>query len=622
MRTRITIILVAANLALFGLLFFLDRKAGADQLMREASRKVLGAEAADLDYLEIEIAATGDKRVLQRGGNANWHIRSPIDWPANPFAVNRLLQQLEFLERDTSFRVSDLARRGQTLAHYGLEEPGIILRFGRGDRRHELKIGETTEIGNRLYVLAPGGEWIHVVPRELAETLSLGLADLRSETVFHIPLFELRSLNLHLGETRVRLSGSGGEWRFETPFQTRADRSAVEAAVQRLNTLKIDGFIDPAGQLSAYGLENPAMRITLEGNNRRETLLVGGPVARGNQPLVYGKLENNATVFTLPADPLYALEKAQDLLRDRRLVRLDRDRLSSLNITGSGGADILLQKLEPNQWQVVSRFPDQSLRILPADPALVERMIESVDQTHVVRFANDAPSDSDLDRYGLGTPARRIVFGGDDTPALLIGNHVPDTGGLEVFSKLEGSRFVYTVDASLLRELPLTTSYYRDRLLLRQPDGALLTSIRISDAEDDRKIYEIALSSPSSGWEEALADRPDGERRAVMALLPELRNLRVQRFVQDGFSSSFNLDNQTITFPYRLVAELLLVGGDTARQSELRLHLSEKLGGQTVFAGSPELNVIFTPRQSLIDALTPLLFERSAPPSPDAPPDP
>ena len=353
MRTRTTLILLAANLILFGAIFYLHHQGHPGRLAREKSSKVFGPEAASLDYLEIRLP-NEDPRVLRKQTDGDkWEIRAPVQWPANLFAVNRVLQQLKFLERETSFKTADLERTGQTLADYGLEDPPVTLIFGKGSKRYEVQLGKPTDIGNRLYILDPDREWIHVVGQSFAESLSLNLDQLQSSAVFEIPLFEVRSLNLQLGtHSKIRLARDDSNWFFETPFRTGADRKSVEAVINRLNNLQIDKFI--RSESGEYGFSNPSMRITLDGNSKRETLIVGNRTAADAEtPRVYAKLADNPTVFTLPAEPLQALENAQTLLRNRKLISFEQDRINSVRITYPGVSEVVLQKLEEDRKSVV-----------------------------------------------------------------------------------------------------------------------------------------------------------------------------------------------------------------------------------------------------------------------------
>ena len=130
MRTKVTLVLLFLNVALFFFIFQFERRWRTEESWKEARRRVLGAEAADIRSLEI----TGGTHVLalaKRGDT--WFVTSPLEWPANPNAINRILTELQFLEHETSFNVADLAKSGLTLANYGLDQPRLTItpHFGR-----------------------------------------------------------------------------------------------------------------------------------------------------------------------------------------------------------------------------------------------------------------------------------------------------------------------------------------------------------------------------------------------------------------------------------------------------------------------------------------------------------
>src|SRR5690606_28198446 len=128
-RSKFTLLLLALNLGLFGYLALTERWLAPDQV-EENRRRVLGPEAADLSAIEIATyAAPTDSSPspaagapaqlirLKREATGNlWFINTPLDRPANDFAVRLILSQLQSLENETSSLVSDLARNGQTLA--------------------------------------------------------------------------------------------------------------------------------------------------------------------------------------------------------------------------------------------------------------------------------------------------------------------------------------------------------------------------------------------------------------------------------------------------------------------------------------------------------------------------
>ena len=118
MRTKVTLILVFLNVALFFFIFKCERGWRTEQASLEARRRVLGAETADIRSLRISGPETTPINLIRQGDN--WSLTEPIEWPANHHAVSRIINELQFLEHETSFSVADLAKNNQSLADYGL----------------------------------------------------------------------------------------------------------------------------------------------------------------------------------------------------------------------------------------------------------------------------------------------------------------------------------------------------------------------------------------------------------------------------------------------------------------------------------------------------------------------
>ena len=133
MRFRLTIFLILANAALFFALWSLERDPSA------------AAPAADtVPFTVLEISGRGiDKPRVLKFENNKWRITSPIDWPANLFAVNRIRNQIEFLDREASFSLSEVSKHGHGLAEYGLDDPAYTFRYGNGKKMYTLKIGKS-----------------------------------------------------------------------------------------------------------------------------------------------------------------------------------------------------------------------------------------------------------------------------------------------------------------------------------------------------------------------------------------------------------------------------------------------------------------------------------------------
>ena len=179
MRFKFTILLLALNIVTFGLVLFLSKRAEHTDTHNGGLSGMIGREVIEADRIELSGKKLEVPRVLERDGSS-WRITQPMQWSANYFAINRILNQLQFLEEEASFSIDEITQTGQSLADYGLDDPWLKLTIGQQNQSIELSIGTRTEIGNNFYLLGPGGEDVFVVSRQVIDSLLIDLGDLRN----------------------------------------------------------------------------------------------------------------------------------------------------------------------------------------------------------------------------------------------------------------------------------------------------------------------------------------------------------------------------------------------------------------------------------------------------------
>ena len=657
MRTKVTLVLLLLNVVLFFSIFTVVHRWRTDTLWEESRTRVLGPEAATIQSLEIAGGRFAAPVRLEKKQDG-WMITKPTEWPANPHAVSRILNELMLLNHFTSFLVKDLAKSGLSLADYGFDKPQFTLTFtagvDNGPVEHAapvplktvtLRIGDETKVGNRLYVLSPDGKRIHVVGRSLADSLSLTVSDLQADTIFNILLFEVRSFNLQTGapaNLRVRLRHDGPRWAFEAPVLARASAIQVELAINGLYSLHTKAFLENGSALppDRTGLNNPAFRLTLEGNGRRETLLLGNPVpaaeeapgakhAAAEAPTepateYYAKMDDRAPVFTvLFPDLLFnTLRNAQEELRDRHLLGFDSLALTSLTLVAPNRPELTLQRLgNPEQpqasdpWQIVTRAANQAPQTLLAELTLVQRLIEKLQSLQALKFLRDAPQNIELENWGFNRPEREITLNFATKGASIggvAGTAMPSSvtlliavaserDGL-VYARLANEPFVYLVDPDILRQAPVAVNYYRSRLLRELPPGARITGLSLTDTAKKAVLYAHRLPDGET-WNQALASETEATRTALLTILDQLANLRAKSFVFDSFPPSVEIDGESHSWRYALDASISLVGGTGGQTEAISVLFTERTGAGTQFAGSPGFNVVFEADQKLLDAL-------------------
>lgn len=652
MRTKVTLILILLNVVLLAVIIYARRQWVVEQDLVRLSKRVLKDEAVGMVSLEITSSGnTGKIRLERKGENSPWELTAPINWPANDFAVRRIVQELEFLESETRFPVDSLKESKQSLADYGLNPPRLTLAFSRAPEKPgapaavtRLEIGDvTTKLGNRLYVLSPDGKTVHVVRRSLAESLVVGMEELRTDTLFTIPVFEVRSLGLQNAAPapRVRLRRDGARWSFEAPIVTRASKAPSEVVVSDLNNLRALTFLsDATSEQSA--LDKPSLRVTIEGNSRRETLLVGNPYpvtatfkddSKVPSTLYYGQMEGRPQVFvtSIPDALLKTLRLAQETLRDTRVLEFDPTAVTDISLAAPGQPEpLILRRDEAAGWRIVR---SGGAPALPADAKLVGNLLQRLSlltaTPHTAKaspFLRDAPSDAEIENYGFNLPQREIILTlASKTPAgaqpsssritLQIG--VSGANGGTVQARIVGQPSIYAVAADTLGDFPVAANVYRERTLRTLPEGTHITGLSlVANDAPDQALFSFKLSANQT-WDEALSGETEKRRDAFKALLANLSTLRAKQFVNDSFTETTLVDGKPTPWKYTLSTTTSTGGGETT-SSVSTLQLAERSGGGAQLAGSKELGVVFAIEQPLLDALWTLTYGPRDPGPPSA----
>ncbi len=671
MRTKVTLVLVFLNVALFFFIFKFERAWRTDDQLREVRRRVLGPEAADIRSLEVTSVTPGGSFSAMRRGDT-WWLTKPIEWPANPNAIRSIVQELTLLEHDSSFSTKDLAQNGQKLSDYGLDQPKLTVAFSSGDPGaagkavYKLQIGDSTKSGNRLYILSPDGQRIHVVSRTLVDTLSLAPDQLRAASLFTIPVFEARSLSVRGSGVPMLVRNDGTRWSFETPFSGRGSKSAIEIAISNLDSLQPRTF-NPPGPPATGPSAMPVLSVTLEGNNRSEKLILwdrvnpaAPPPPAGSAPAAppakpdadveyYAQLDGRDALFTvaIPAPLLDTLLNAPVKLRERRILDFDPRAVTAITIAAPlepNQPTLTLQRLDQagaatggGDWQLVRRDDAaQTARTLPADGAAVQRLLN--DQLRTLSadtFENDGPTDSQIEKWGFKRPEREITLAlSDITPgktdaaagtprnSTLVLQLGTDTDH-RVYARVDPVQYphgsVYGVTFDFERELPVVSRAWRERTVREFRPPARITALTLAPVGDDATpLYSHTLAAGET-WETVLAAEPPKKKEALQHLLEHLRVIRARSFLQDTFTDRIVVAGEERPWKYRLDVTASLPGGAGGEQtSTLKLLLTERVGGAERYAGSSELGLVFQLEQPLFDDLQELIYGPRDPGPPPA----
>lgn len=642
MRTKVTLVLVFLNVALFFFIFKFERSWRTERASLEARRHVLGSEVADIRVLSVTNntpSGAGSFTLARRG--ETWWLTSPLDWPANPHAVSSLVHELQFLEHVSFFDVAALAQSNQKLADYGLDNPRMTVKLtsgeGAGATTATLQIGDATKDGTRLYLLSPDGKRVHVVARSLADDLTLPLDALRSDSLLTIPFFETRALGVQTNSVRVRIRHESDRWRFDNII-ANANKTALETTIGELNALHPKTF-NPPNPPATLPSAAPTLRVILEGNNRSETLYLGEPLgstavttgtATAPDIEYYAQLDRRPALFTvaIPAGLLDSLRNALLALRERRILDFDPRTVTAITLASpilANQPPLTLQRLEPPagsapdapaSWQIVRRgTTTQGPQTLAADRGAVQRLLEQLSLLAAKNFQTEASTNADLENWGFKRPAREVTLTlGANTPPLVLSLGTDaERKVYALVGAINAGTSIATVDRAILdEELPVEARAWRDRQLAVLPAVAHLTALKLTDLTGN----QVVLDTPLDAAGHAPAATPN--RAAVETILAALRNLRARSFPQDGgFTDKVFIAGDERSWRYKLDYTIALPGGAGGEQTSTRtLLFTERVTGSQMLAGSADLDVVFEIEQPFLDALWALVYRDPGPPAP------
>ena len=693
MRTKVTLVLIFLNVALFFFIFKFERSWRTEAASLEARRRVLGAEAADIRSLEVTSTASGGSFGLVRNRDT-WMLTKPLDWPANPIAVRSIINELQFLEHETSFPTKDLGKNNNpTLADYGLDKPKLTIAFTSGDPATAngplpptiLRIGDTTKVGNRLYILSPDGQRIHVVNRTLVDSLSLPLDQLRADELLTIRVFEARSLFIQTvsaspggasAGVRVRIRRDNARWNFEAPIVAPGGRTAIELTINQLNGLRVKSFNPrpPADLPSAA----PDLRITIEGNGRSETLFLGSPVTPAIPPTTpegtplpnapatpakapatppvsaakkgeveyYAQLENRSQLVTVVVAPelVDALRGATTELRERRIVDFAPQTVTAITVAAppQSGPPITLQRLDPGTpaaeggvWQVVLRGEGQDRQTTPADRGAVERFLTQLTQLSARSFVSDSPSSAELENWGFNRPEREVTLTLTSAPKPASPSATPAAPNASTTVVLQlgtaASRRVFARVGTAAN--PGSSIYSLDTHVVDEfpVEPAVWRDRALPPIPANARITGLKLTDLTSGKAvfdtpldaAGLPTAPVPDPSAVQKLVAQLRGPRAKNFRPGPFTEKFMVGAEERSWRYQLDATLTTTGAAAGEPARTRtIYFAERTGGAEQLAGSKEFDSLFEIEQALLDAFWTVAYGPRDPGPPPVPPAP
>lgn len=409
-----------------------------------------------------------------------WIIHKPITARADWFKVSSLLEQL-FNLQIRQF----MAERMADPTIYGLSDDETILQINiwKDEEKNGLKLcfgNRTNAKGDWIYAAYRGTESVFAVQKDQVDALKVGVSDLRDSRLYFMAAPAIAWIRVEEGEKVLQLQkASSGLWQVTEPAQWKADTRIVEDLINRLNALRVEGFLSStnpwspmappqAGKLLDLGLEPPSRVIrmadaapvldaatqSVAGATAPVTQSAGilptGRTLAMSRPLpgkeyIYAKFEDEDQIYQLSVAAAVTLALDPIAYRDSVVLALAPSDVTKIMLRKK---DVVQAVTREGTGPWVPVAPS----VGPVNSASITTLLEKTATLRAVRF--ECSERNDLGIYGLKNPRGSLTFilSGQEgiQKTLILGEASEDLG---VYAIVQGQEAVFILPKALADQL-------------------------------------------------------------------------------------------------------------------------------------------------------------------------
>jgi hypothetical protein len=393
-----------------------------------------------------------------------------------------------------------------------------------------------------IVVLGGLGAYIYFVTSKMPEgsgTTTGADADAKKEKVFaSLQADKIDEIKVATasGDATV-LKKDGGAWKITAPSDLPASESEVSQLTSALGQVEIVRVIDEnPTNLNDYGLSNPRVEIDFKvpGDKTDKKLFVGEKTPTGGD--LFAKRNDDKRVFLISASQDTSFNRTTFDLRDKTLIKFDRDKVDALDVT-AGGKTVALAK-DGGEWKLAK--PVQT----KADFGSVEGLVGRLQTVQMKSIAADNASPADLKKFGLDKPEATINLNlGSARATLLFGGKAADN---TVYARDASKPSVVTVESALLDDMKKGADDYRRK------DVFEFRPFNANHIEITRNGQTIVLErtkgqgeNAPDKWQRVSPAPGDLDKDKSDGLLGKLSNIRAASFVDA--TAKTGLDKPALT---------------------------------------------------------------------------
>jgi hypothetical protein len=215
----------------------------------------------------VEVVGPEGNYAVSKGEQDVWAFTQPLATAADRWGVDRLLGSLESLRME-----SVATEAAKELKPFGLVKPARVITITLKDGgKKRLEIGSAAP-DDKYYAREAGSSLVAIVGKALVDDLKKGLGDLRAKRLAELSVYDVESFDVEAGgakktyartTTKEKDGAETYKWKRTAPDTKEIDTSRLQEALFKIGGLEAAEFIDKPQPMTAYGLDQPALRLTL-----------------------------------------------------------------------------------------------------------------------------------------------------------------------------------------------------------------------------------------------------------------------------------------------------------------------------------------------------------------------
>ena len=346
-------------------------------------------------------------------------------------------------------------------------------------------------------------------PASGTETKDKAFAALTAEQIEEV---QLRSES---GET-ARVQKTGETWKLVEPEAVEADSVALSTLTTTIAGLEVERVVDEnPTDMKQYGLDPARVDVgfRVKGEKEFRHLLVGQKTPSGGD--LYAKKPDEKRVFLIPSYHDTGLNRTPFDLRDKDVLKFERDQADGLEITHEGQPR-QFARTGGTEWKIVKPVAAR------ADYAALEGELTRISSLQMHKIV--APEGGDLRQYGLDKPDFTVtVATGSGRATVIIGKKGED--GL--YAKDVSRPMVFTVEETITQDFAKALDEFIRKDMF---DSRSFTTNRIEFRRGaDTQAFEKSKAADGKDiWKDAAGKTVDSTK--VEDLLAKMSNLRATTF--------------------------------------------------------------------------------------------